>query len=612
MADIDILAEATELETYWKYRNEQMLKDRDILNLVKPTPTTDVIKWVSNEPKVFYDTAKALISSYPARFRMPLSINFTPEEKDKMNKAERFILGIFRSLDRRQLSRGQAYWLRDLAHWILSGWYAVFTRVARDKEVEFIADLWDPITVYPEWDSNGLVKCIRSFEVDKKLAIAMVTDFHKRGLEFQFIEPRDTSHIKVVNYWLNDRGKVYNAILLNEEGEVPARVTDVKSLKLEKFDHIPIFVGAIGVPEVTSTDWQVRRGESIIAANRDMYSYENFMASLMATIMTETAYPNMVSKTLHGMPVTKDGLKGYGEEIPIKIGETIELLKHAATPSEANLLLSWVGQKKQKGAIPDIVYGGVPFELSGFAISQLMAAIRYKLSPYINTMQYVISAIGTEFLTQYKKGKMPKITLSTTNPRELRRGQFFVEEFSPDDVPESLYLEVTIPITSAMDKTQQIIFARQALQPPQLISRETLWEDVLDIQDSEQEYARILQDETLELPVVKQIGMIESLRERVATYRADGKNIQADALNRYIMLLEMQLGMRQGIPQVPGAPGIPPEGMPPEMGAQGMSPDMLRAGLGVSPPGLKRRPQTPEERARTKGGLVSPTGEALL
>ncbi len=339
------------------------------------------------------------------------------------------------------------------------------------------------------------------------------------------------------------------------------------------------------------------------------------MISLMATITAETTYPNLISKTLTGAPAIKEEqMKGYGTVVPLKLTDQLEILKHASTPAEVGVLLSWVRQQRQKGSIPDVVYGGLSMELSGFAISQLMAAIKYKLAPYLNSMQYILSCVITEFLSQYKKGEYPKIVLSTTDPKALQRGQFFVEEFSTDDVPESLYVEVTIPITSAMDKTQQIMFSRQALEPPQLLSRESLWDEILDIQDSEQEYARIIQDETLEMPVVKQIMVIEQLREREKLYRFEGKIPEANVLKTYIMNLEMSIGMRQGIPLTPqSAGGVPPNVMPPEMG--GMSPDMTRAAKGVPPSGLSRRPQTPEERAESKGRLgrlVSPTGQVLL
>ena len=608
MANIDIVKEEETLRTYWQDRNDQMVIDRNMINLVRPVKREGEVKWVSNEPKVFYETSVALISSYPARFRLPLTINFTPEEKDKMNKAERFVLGIFRSLDNRQYARGQAYWLRELAYWICSGWYAVFNMVdVQDGETKFIADLWDPMTVYPEWDSDGLVKCIRSFEVDKVTALSMISGWQAKGLKTEVSIPgSDKAKIRIINYWVKENKKIGNALYVAGK--------EIKPLTTQtQFKDIPIQIGAIGVPEVGSEGWKTRRGENIIASNRDMNEYENVLISLMVTIMAETAYPNIVSKTRSGAPAVKaEDVRGFGQNIPLRLEESLELLKHASTPDEALQALNWVKTKQQKGSLPDVVYGGLAIELSGFAISQLMAAIKYKLSPYLNTMQHVISQIASNFLYQYGRGNFGKVTLSTTNPSELKKGLFFVEEFSKQDVPKSLYVEVTIPITSSLDKTQQMLYARQALSPPQLISRETLWDEVLDIQDSEQEYARIIQDQMLELPVVKQIAMIEQLRQRVAFYRNEGMTAEAEALNRYVMMLEMELGMRQGIPVKPDQSGVSPALSPPEMGA---SPDQLGAALGRGPSGVTRRPQTPEERTQTKatgGSIVSPTGERLI
>ena len=588
----DIESETTQLEEYWHLRNEQMELDRIILRLTKPKATTDQIKWVSNEPKVFYETAVALISSFPPRFRLPLTIDFTPEEKKKMNKAERMIVGIFRSLDQRQWQNG---WLRQLAYWSLSGWTTTFEAVLRKgKDVQFIADIWDPITVYPEWDSDALVKCIRSFEVDKRTAARLARGWQAKGLEDAYREDDKKSMVKVINYWLNDRGKIFNAIMLGGK--------EIKKIKEEKqFKSIPIDVRAIGVPDQTAADWPVRFGESIIATNRDMYEYENAMISLMATIMAETAYPNVITKTQTGAPAIKDQkMKGYGERYSLKLNESIELLKHAATPGEVNELLSYVVRQKQKASFADTVYGGIPnVEISGFALSQYMAAIKYKIGPYLNMMQGAISHIASDLLRQYEMGDgkaFPKIALSTTNPTELKKGLFFVEEFSPKDVPESKFVEVTIPITSAIDKTQQIIYARQAMEPPQLLSRETLWDELLDVQDSEQEYTRIIQDQMLEDPMVKQIAVIEALRNREKLYRNAKMIPEAEAMKGYIMQLELQLGMRQGIPTTPGASGAPSQFSPPEAGA---SPDLARAAVGVPPPS-PRRPES--------AGIVVPPG----
>ena len=595
--------DTTSLLTTWKTRDERLRQDKEVINLVQETQTTADIKWMSNEPKVFFDTSRALISSYPPRFRLPLTINYEAEEKGKMNKAERLLIGIYRGLERRSADTGGSGWLWDLAYWVLLGWYSVFNIVTKTENgIEFIADIWEPMTVYPSWDGKGLSKCVRCYEVDNKVAVAMAKGFQEKGLEFDFTEPSGVeTKSRVVNYWRRTYNKnkpiVENAITI--AGQL------VKPMTIQKrLTRIPIRIGAVGSPDRTASEWETRKGESIIASNRDMYAYNNSMFSLMATILAATAFPNIIEKTRTGQEAHKgEEFKGYGTKLTYKIEDTIELLKHAATPQEANTLLTMVGQQIQKGSVPNSVYGSIPFEISGFALSQLLAAIKYKLGPYLNAMQNILSNMMTDFLFQYKAGKFGSITLSTENPHDLKRGMTYIEEFNTDDVPESIYVDVTIPITSQYDKTQTILNARQALQPPQLMSRETLWETEFDIQDTEQEYERIRLDQVMEDPFVRQIEIIEAMWRRVDVYRAEGKNLQADALKRYIMGLEMQLGIRQGVIQQPNQPGIPPNQMPPEM-TMSPNPDQLRSMRNIPPPGVNRRTQTPQERAASKGGLI--------
>ena len=602
--------DTTNLTRYWAQRDVQMALDRDIINLVKPEAKTDEIRWIYNEPKVSFDTAQSLISLFPPRFRLPLDINYKPEEKDKMNKAERLCIGIHRTLDARQADVGSNTWLRDLAYFVLLGWYATFVWVTkRGEEVQFIADIWDPMTVYPQWDNNGLIKCIRTYEVDKVTAIAMAIDFQEQGLEFEFYEPSDDSaKVKVVNYWrkkmVKNKPIIENAIMI--AGQV------VKPLTVQtKLKRIPIHVGAVGSPDRISPLWETRRGESFVYSNRDMYGYDNTILSLRATIVASQAYPNLVSQTRTGLPAVKsEDVKGYGEVIPLKLEDRLALLRNAITPEDAAVLEQAIRMQINKGTLPPAVYGSIPVELSGFAISQLLAAVRYKLGPYLNTLQSITSRVFSDFLFQYKNGRFPPITLSTENPQALKRGMTYIEEYKHDDIPEHTYVEVTIPITSQFDKTQAILNAVQAKNAG-LLSRETLWEKELDIQDTEQERERIRQDQVEEDPFVLDMEIIEGLWAKVERLEVENKKRQADALKQYIFLKEQNLGMRKGIPVKPGG-GVPPSQMPPEARE---SPDQRRAMLGMPPPGLSRRPQTSEERAQSKGRrgiLVSPTGETLL
>ena len=600
-----IEADAAELETYWQNRNTQMQEDRQIINLDKPIPRLGISNWLTNEPKVFFDTARALLSLNRPRFRLPININYSPEEKQKMNKAERLCIGIWRTLNQRHQDIGNVDWLWDMAYWVLLGWYSVFSIIEKDRgELKFRAEQFDPMTVYPKWDNDGLAVCVRSYEVDNLVAEALVRDFQNRGLQFDFTLPAD-GRIKIVNYWRRTFNKskpiIENAILIG--GQLVKPLTHQS-----KLTRIPIHVGAIGSPDRTTPNWINKKGEAIITANVDMFRYMNELIRLRAEIVAETAYPNIITKTRSGQPIVKEGqLQGHGQVVSTKLEDVIEILKHAATPEDADKLMGYFVSRAQIGGFPNVFYGGLPFEASGFAISQLMAAVKYRVGIHLNAMESIMSHIFTDFLSQYKRGRYGNITLSTEDPHSLRYGLSYLEEFTPDDVPDHCFVEVTIPISSQFDKTQAILNANQALTNG-LLSRETLWETELNIQDAEIEKERIREDMVNRDPFITSIEIIERMWVKVEQYRTQGKTELANALKRYIMLKETEMGMRKGVPEKPG--GIPPQQMPPEM-SMSPSPDQKRAMLGMPPPGLARRPQTPEERSK-KGILVSPTGEPLL
>ena len=282
-----------------------------------------------------------------------------------------------------------------------------------------------------------------------------------------------------------------------------------------------------------------------------------------------------------------------------------------------------VRRRIQEAGLPSTVYGAQPFEISGFALSQYMATLKYKLGSYLNAEQFILSRMMTDFMYQYKTGRYGKLTLTTGSPADLRRGMSYLEEFTSDDVPERIYVEVVIPITSQFDKTQQILNAKQALTPPQIYSRETLWEMDTDIDDFEVERERIKQDQIEADPFIQGLDIIMAMKRRQDMMFTQADQLQqqgqgdiasqlqaqAEALGEYIAMKEQTLVAPQG-GGGQSAPGVPSNQMPAEARS---SPDAANAIFQQGPSGVKRRPQTREERTQKKKGILfSPTGDTLL
>lgn len=615
---IYISKETMNLKSKWSNRDQKMMEHRNLVERIyQPEADTKKIVWHTNEPANLFETARALASSYFPKFRLPMTINPEEPEKQKMNKAERLATGIFRTLDLQVAECGGTSWLYDLAYWVFLGHWAIFNWVENTADgAAFHGDIWDPLQVYPEWDSKGLVKCVRTYEMEPGEAREKAYQFQKKGLDFAYIEPEQGKKPTIIDYWErrqqgNGKPRIFNAIVFN--GALAKELTLQRNLR-----RIPVQIGSIGSADRTTGNWQTRIGRPITALNEDEWKHQDQITNLMATILAETAYPNIIEKTRTGQEAhSAEEFGGYGTKLTYRIEDQIELLRHASTPAEVNLLMADIRKRIQEAGLPTTVYGNQPFEISGFALSQFNATMKYKIGPYINAMQGILSRMMTDFMYQYKVSRFDKITLSTGNLADIRRGLSYIEEFSPDDVPEHLYIEVIIPITSQMDKTQMILNAKQALQPPQVYSRETIWEMDDTVDDFDIEKERINQDMIEQDPFIQNLNVLLAMRNRADELRLknDESSLKmAKALDKYIMLKEQTLiSSVNPKPQNGGTQGVPPGQMPPE--ATGNSPDMLAAMTGQGPSGQERRPQTREERSasKTKGGVIySASGERVM
>ncbi len=570
-------AECTELERFWQNRNTQFAIDRTYINLIHRRADTTKIKYITyNDPKIVFDTCVSIMSSTFPRFRIPVTeTDFSHGEKNKMNKAERFILGVFRYLDYINMRRGRNYWFREMTYWLLTGMCPVFTAIDKvNGETVFIGDIYDPMTVFPKWDEDDLAKCVRSYMLPYRNAVSLANRF---GKDFTLSEDDQKTESKVINYWEKEGNTVVNTILLRDV---------VLKNRIESFKHIPIMIGVVGVPDVLSPSWDFRYCESIIAANREMFDLQDDIATLRKQIIRETAYPNLITYTETGEPAVKaEQLKGDSSVIPLQLTDKLELLKHAATPADVDNLLREIDAHIQRGGLPNVSFGILPYETSGFALSQLLSAIKYKLVPYARVMENMLSRMGTGYVEQFRSGSYGTVKLSTTNADAVRHGQFFVEDFSKKDVPEVTFVEVTVPMNMPIDKNQQILQARQALQKPALMSRETLWDEYLDIQDASQEYDRIIDDEIADMPDIKIMTIIARLEKRLTLEQKAGNMDNVNLLKEWLNTIRQRFALLPQPKQTQsGGVTAPPEFVPPEAGITAPSPDMTNAMSGIPPP----------------------------
>lgn len=573
-----------DLTAYWTGRDTVIKHDRAVIALVKPKRIQGFVQVVLNKPKVLFDTSVSILSSFEPICRMPWSGTDQDEAvRKQMSKSERAIIGIMREWNNNQYAMGRPSWLYELAYWACSGWVSWMPYVDTRDGLKFTCPFFDPLTVYPLWTNDGMEANLRRYytTVGNARRMGEANGWNVSNLEGK----TDTVQCKVLSLWEVVGGKVFN--------EVSFQGVTVKAREVTTFKEIPLKITPVaGTVEGPIAEGDVlpvaRKGENIIAANRDVYEYQNKWTAFMMQIAQDVAYPNLLDYTEPGEAALKEEDLGSGKIHHRKVGEPIEVLRHAGTPGfELTTIINTFNMDEQRGGLPAIAWGSMPFEISGYMGSQLFAAVKYRLNPRLEVMRYVISSSTTESLRQFRKTKK-KITLTVTetnrDKKRLGKGETFMEEFSGKDIPPTTYVDVDIPLATMVDKAQQMSWARQALSDPQLLSRETLWEDELGVQDIDQELRRIDNDMVNRLPGVQLIMAVERLKYLASVAKEEGNDEMAQAYLGYAQMMEQQIpGAKQDGGGQPGGP--PSTGLPAEFGAGGTSPDMLASMEGRPPSG---------------------------
>lgn len=600
----DIKGRITALESFWQPRNEKVINEREFLHLPQPKRVKKgFTSVVMNDPRTLFDTSVAMMSLLPPRFKIP---TLTTEEKDQpsQNKAERFSAGVYHEVDEATFDAGGDGWIRELAYYILGGLYAVFPWIDTEEDGDtpiFRWDIYDPITTYPMWSGGKLTEFARVYYTNTEAARNMADSLGFKKPD-NLGGRTEADNVRISSYWWKEKEKVFNTLFIADT--MAKKITHEEQFT----DGIPILTGVVGgFPSrsagANDRQWMSRMFRSIIENNRGMYEQKNRWISLMMQIVQDVAYKTIVEFTRTGQAKTKPGDFGSGALLHRQVGEPITTLDHAATPVEVNSILTLINSSIARGGIPDAALGTIPFETSGFALAQLISAVKYKLSPYAQVLDKVIARCALQTMKLYREGEYKPIQLTFMDAK----GNNFLEDFDPDkDIPDAKFMEVDVPFSLPLDKIQSIAAARQAMTPPQILSRETIWEDFdMGVDDKDLEYERILNDQMMEDPVMQLIGRIERLNDTADKWDNLNKPDRAIAIRGYASKLEQQLETvisqteRQTQEPKPKAPagggGVSPERV------EGTSRAQTRAALGARPPGVVRRPLAPGEERPTGG-----------
>ena len=533
MSAQDITNACMELVSVWTTRNHQMREWYELLLMVDKLKEERMESFVSNEPRSFFNLALHLITASTIAPRIPLG-EATPAEIADINAVEGFLHYVWSEKERLSLSRGRGGFLRELASFLLlTGWYSLFS-LATDNEI--IAEVWNPAEVYPEFNEEGLLRCAHVYSLTGRAARrkALV-----KGWKLTSTYPASAS-IKLCDYWTMENGRVENAIVLGND--------EVKPLVEEPgLDKIPIYCSPIaGLPDrgtiIPGTEWKKHIGQSILATNSNIYTYTNKLMTFLMQLIRDTAQARWVEKSSGESKVKPEDIFKRGAVFHLGLGEDLSPVPMPPIPIEIRAAQIDVASMRQKGALPDVLFGGLAQPISGYLMQQISGAAAHILRPYQEALKFLLEELCNDWLTDIRQYNFA--------PYNMR--------IPKTDLPR---VEIDLRLNIPGDVVQRATVARM-LDPAFSISTQTVTDMLFpEIENPLAEQARVQRDRAMQHPVMASLHLIEALKQR-ATMLAEAGDTETASL--YTKAAETIMGTVQPQPALPAAPTPGPEVQPRE------------------------------------------------
>src|SRR3990167_4008589 len=441
-------------------------------------PLKNYATYTSNMPKVFADKIISWLSNAELLIRVPHieAGSHAPEIDDHK---ERFAIGLLRQADERLKSLMQPT-IRDAqAHHITirGGYVGGRCLLVRRPDGSTYADItaWDPLHIHWGIGPDGLAWACYKI---KKTRAQIRSEYGAGWANRLFPTNSSSTNAEQSGIWTYD---FY-------DGFINQVVTDNETLKpptLHGSPRVPAYLALVGpAPLLQSEAFSnliADVGESVFAAVRDIAEKRNDIMSIMLEIVARARRQTVVTESQQGNKTLPDDPFKQGTEIATRTGEKIYTLDLQKMAQESGAYMVAVDGEWQRATLPYSIYGETPFQLSGFAITQLRQATETVLSARLQAMTAIHTQIVNLLYDQFMTGAFEGVKLSG---RDSHR-QYFSQLIHPEMLQASCDYEVELTSHLPQDdqgKWQMALTAKQT----ELLADVDILDQVLQLQDSNQ------------------------------------------------------------------------------------------------------------------------------
>ena len=575
--------------------------------------------YTSNTPRVTADKIISWLNDSKMIVSSPLSAKH--DERESGSVKEKFIVGALNLADDRMTARGMLTVKSQIAAYIcLRGWFAGRAILNKRKGKTFVdVTPFDPARVVFDSDDDGIIwlaqRTLRSSHTIKQLYNVDVNEPTQDEYDDEF-------GIPVWDYY--DREQ--HAVLIDGTGPKWGKKPlphDVKNLEEEGI--APVFVGPVGIvpwiqgisqdPDIAS-DY----GESVFAANREIYEDYNFTMSAMKTLVRRSVRQGYILQSPDGTQTLDDDPWRDGSEVPLPQGTEIKPLPEIKMPVDTGAFQALVSGEIQRGSLSNVHMGEMPFAISGYAANVVREGSSHQLEPRLKALESAFAQIGEILTSQFVTSRFG--TMEVSGRLNDLTDQFH-EEIRPEDAKDGGRIRIRFKPQSNLEDPQKIATAQMLREGDNpLAPDDWIWENVLDVSDTEQFKDAIkAQMGNRGDPKAQLMNMVQGL---LKTGERDKALVYVELLLRTVrrekMMEQMEqmqfmqaAGQMMQPPAPPGEaaqPGMPPAppGMPPVPGGAGTAPPVS---LGVQAGAIPQAQFTGPTGVPPQAGPGEPGGPAI-
>ncbi|KKN10115.1 hypothetical protein LCGC14_1039830 [marine sediment metagenome] len=516
----DVQTRALTLKRFWQRRDLKMKDWYEQIKMVDTLAQKDMESFVGNDPRASYNLVLSILNQ-KIPHRLPPAKLDVDQVRPATELSDMFDV-IWMEMQESYRLRGR-HLIDDIIKYLLAtGWYSVFAAPTMDGAA-FIAEAWNPITVYPRW-SDILSECAHVFTP----GVAAIQHMALRN--GWVIRSGLADNTIVYDYWWVERSvtalEVHNSIMVGSE---QVKVDTAH----EEFDRIPIFIFPIGgLPDTgelakgrRGDEWKAEIGQSFIATNENVYRTVNKWWTYMLQLVRDTAQARTFEKSPSSTQIVKPE-EWYQRGAHFKMGpqDDVGFITPPTIPVELRQVQLDLEAMEQRGGPSWTMFGSVQQRMTAYAMSQVVATTNQIAKPYHNGIIDLVTDIDNFFYRMIKKKKFRPYGIGL-----------------PENLPPGVRLTAEYELRIPGDLIQRATTARM-LNPEFELSDERIMAELFpEIKNPTEELANVRAGKARKNPVYATISLVEALKQEAQLLREAGDHEGAELFEKAAERAEQEL-----------------------------------------------------------------------